>query len=104
MRGSKQITNDMKYKIIEYYFRRKSITSATQTISASQVEIIDLYDEIREFVIEVGGNIWNYHSTFQSEDEAILEKEYMNKNSERHFRNFKISEIPVEVYTIWERI
>ena len=98
MRGSRQITDNMKHKIIELYFRDKSIKFLDIDIRNN------LYDEVQEFTIEVGGNIWNYHSTLQNEDEAILFKEYLNKSGKGHFRNFKISEIPVEVYTIWERI
>lgn len=68
----------------------------------SDVDIINnLYDEIREFVIEVGGFKWNYDGkVFDNEDEAILEKEYLNKCGCGEFRNFKV----LNLYTIWEKI
>tara|TARA_R100001463_G_scaffold5694_2_gene19194 strand:+ start:3164 stop:3451 length:288 start_codon:yes stop_codon:yes gene_type:complete len=95
MRGSKQITEDMKHKILEYHIRRQKVYSNTD------VEIVnDLYDEVREFVIEVGGYEWNYHRVCDNEDEAILEKEHLNRTGCGQFRNFKI----LNLYTIWERI
>lgn len=96
MRGSRQITDDMKYKIIEYHFR-----NSYESMTPRGAEIINnIYDEIREYTIEVGGYEWNYHRVYDNEDEAILEKEHLNRCGCGQFRNFKV----LNLYTIWERI
>ncbi len=96
MRGSRQITNDMKYKIIEYHLRMTN-----DRMSFRGVDIInDIYDEISEYTIEVGGYEWNYYRVYDNEDKAILEKEYLNKCGCGQFRNFKV----LGLYTIWERL
>jgi len=96
MRGSRQITEDMVNKIVEYHIRRKS-----RMVTTNQVEIInDLYYEVKEFVIEVGGYDWNFYHVYDNEDKAILQKEHLNKCGCGQFRNFKV----LGLYTIWERI
>ncbi len=105
MRGSRQITNDMTWNIIGYYFSRKNIVTYNNENVFQEMDNIDkLYDTIREYTIEVNGDIYNYYSAFNNEDKAILEKEHLNKqykSSGLYFRNFKVG---AGLYTIWERL